>query len=321
MGWHHADQLVKDGRARLIAIYDRSSTAATALADATSSRQSGEAVVVCPGLDQLWNRHDVDGVIICSPTGEHFAQVQQAWLAGWHVLCEKPLTTTSRHLQQLLEDTAAGRLGGRTFTIGYQRRYWSVFRTARQLIVNRTYGDLRAMEMVCCEDWQSTITGTWRDDPAQNPGGFIADAGSHKLDMLQFLTQRRVRWLQAHHWLCGSQVPINTAVFGALDGDLPLSLSFVGYGHRLAEEYTIHCEQADLLIRDQQLFLVQSGTVDELPLTEPHSEPVCGWLDTILDEAENLSPIATASDLAAITTAIEQSHATGLAVQVGRLDG
>src|SRR5579863_2398699 len=44
----------------------------------------------------------VDAVVIATPTGTHYRLVRDALLAGKHVLCEKPLCTSSREARELV---------------------------------------------------------------------------------------------------------------------------------------------------------------------------------------------------------------------------
>jgi predicted dehydrogenase len=45
----------------------------------------------------------VDAIVIATPTATHFSLVRAALLAGKHVLCEKPLCTSSREAQELVD--------------------------------------------------------------------------------------------------------------------------------------------------------------------------------------------------------------------------
>ena len=59
---------------------------------------------------------EIDAVIIATPTATHFQLCRQAIQAGKHVLCEKPLCTTAREANELLELAEAG---NRTLMTGH----------------------------------------------------------------------------------------------------------------------------------------------------------------------------------------------------------
>jgi predicted dehydrogenase len=256
---------------------------------------------------------------LCTPTSQHYEQVLAAWEQGWHVLCEKPLATTAEHIRQLLQTTAAGRQRGQVFAVAYQRRHSALFRTLRREVLSSLWGPLQAVSLHCVEDWQSTITGTWRDDPQQNPGGFLADAGSHKLDLLSYLTGQPPEKVFARGWTCGSRVNILTSVSAVLQSGVPVTMDFIGQAQRLAEDWSLHCAQADLICRDERLWLGRHGRLEELPVDEPESSPVQAFLDVILQSAENMAPPECAWPVWQWTQAIAASSREAREVVVAQL--
>lgn len=53
-------------------------------------------------LDDMLGDEDLDWIYVCSPNSVHYEQSKKALLAGKHVLCEKPFTTTSEELKELI---------------------------------------------------------------------------------------------------------------------------------------------------------------------------------------------------------------------------
>ena len=53
-------------------------------------------------LDDMLKNEDLDWIYVCSPNSLHYEHSKQALLAGKHVLCEKPFTTTSAQLKELI---------------------------------------------------------------------------------------------------------------------------------------------------------------------------------------------------------------------------
>ncbi len=175
---------------------------------------------------------------------------------------------------------------------------------------------MRAIASHNVEDWESTIIGTWRDDPAQNPGGFITDAGSHKLDMLFYVTGLAPREVYARTQLSSSHVEIVASVSALFDGDVTATIDFIGHAQYLGEDLQIHCERADLLLRHGSLWIGANGTMQPLLIDEPESTPVAAWLDTILNGAEDRSPPEAALPVYDLTQAILASGRTGMPVVV-----
>jgi predicted dehydrogenase len=311
MGRHHGELIARDGRARVVAAFDPVAEAAGRLV----AELAPQADVAATWEDVL-RRDDVDGVILCTPTAEHFPQCRAALERGWHVLCEKPLARTADEIQTLIELGQRQRERGKVFAVGYQRRHWGTFRTLRRLVQSGVYGPVRAVSLHAVEDWQSTIAGTWRDDPDLNPGGFVGDAGSHKLDCLGYITGLSPREVFARSDRRGSRVEIAVSVSAVAGDDVPVTMDFVGDGHRLAEDWHIHLRDADLILRDNALFVVENGEQRPLPVTEPHNEPVTAWLDSITNGAENLAPPECAWPVWQWTSAIRDSARMGKCVRV-----
>ncbi|MEX0726704.1 MAG: Gfo/Idh/MocA family oxidoreductase [Planctomycetaceae bacterium] len=309
MGRWHAERLRDDGRGVVTALVDPSRETAIRL----QHDFSPTGHVYDDFAEFLAAENDVDAVVICTPTPDHFPQIRGCRSRGWHVLCEKPLAHTRDEIVTLIEECNAG---GPILSVGYQRRYSSLFRTLRREVRSGKWGRIRAITSHNVENWQQTIGGTWRDNPAINRGGFIGDAGSHKLDMLFFLTGLKPISVTAHTDRCGSHVEIAAGVLARLEGDIPLMIDFIGHAQYLGEDLHIHCEHADLMIRDNKFFVGENGEVRELLCDEPNSNPAAGFLDEILEGADPVAPPECALPVFDMTTAILESSRMGETVRL-----
>ena len=114
------------------------------------------------------------------------------------VLCEKPLAQDEDGDHRA--DVRGPPVGNAASALPTSGGSWPMYRTLRQLVRSGQFGPVRAVMSHNIENWQQTIAGTWRDDPQSNPGGFIGDAGSHKIDAVFFVTgldaDRRLRPLR-----------------------------------------------------------------------------------------------------------------------------
>src|SRR5207249_2486978 len=130
-----------------------------------------------------------------------------------------------------------------------------LYRTLRREVQSGRYGAVQSVTTHNSERWQQTIAGTWRDDPQVNPGGFLGDAGSHKIDMLFHVTGLQPVEVFAHTDRCGSGVQIVTTISGRWSGDVSLSMNLIGNAQHWREDFQIHCAEADLAIRDNRLWI------------------------------------------------------------------
>ena len=302
MGRHHAQILIADGRAEIVALLDAHTPIAAAMqADVCQSAQ------ICHDLDHLVSLDQVDAAIICTPTAEHHRQAAACLDRDWHLLCEKPLAGNRIEILDLIGRGETARAKGRVFSLGYQRRHTALYRTIRREVRSGRWGAVRAIVSHNVENWQSTITGTWRDDPQQNSGGFITDAGSHKLDSIFYITGLTPREAFARSQTWGSHVEIVTSVSALLSDNVTATIDFIGHAQYLGEDLNIHCERADLMIRHGELWMAREGHMERLPVDEPESTPVNGFLDSILLGAGELSPPSAALPVFDLTQAILES--------------
>ncbi len=101
--------------------------------------------------------------------------------------------------------------------------------------------------------------------PAKNPGGFIGDAGSHKIESLsssRIRADERLRPLA--NW--GSHVETSGSVSALLAGTIPLTMDFVGHAQHFSEILAIHCQRGDLTLREGEIWIGQNGPAERLCL-------------------------------------------------------
>lgn len=308
MGRWHAERLREDGRGIITACIDPSLDAAQRL----QQEFAPSANLYTDFATFIEIEQNVDAVIIGTPTPDHFVQVRNSRSRGWHALCEKPLAHTRDEILTLIDESRTGP----RLSVGYQRRHWSIFRTLRREVQSGRWGRIRAVTSHNVENWQQTIGGTWRDDPAINRGGFIGDAGSHKLDMLFWITDLKPISVTACTDRCGSGVETTGGVLATLEGSIPLVMDFIGNAQYLSEDLHIHCERADVMIRDGRLFVGEHGKVREIASDEPDSVPVRGFLDELLTGVAPIAPPECALPVFDMTTAILESSRTKTTVRL-----
>ncbi len=135
----------------------------------------------------------IEVVAIVTPNDQH-APVAEAFLkAGIHVICDKPVTTTSRDAKRL---AALARKHGRIFAVTYNYSGYPMVRHARQMVQEGRLGDIRVVQVEYAQDWLTEpleATGQkqagWRTDPARSgAGGCIGDIGTHAYQLAGHVT-------------------------------------------------------------------------------------------------------------------------------------
>jgi predicted dehydrogenase len=133
--------------------------------------------------ERMLENEALDAVLVGTPHTLHYDQVVAALERGLHVYCDKPLTTSLPHAQDLVERVETT---DRTLMVGYQRHLNTAFRRARE----RWAGDLEPQWMTAeiTQDWADRFEDAWRTDPDLSGGGYLYDTGSHLLDGLLWTT-------------------------------------------------------------------------------------------------------------------------------------
>lgn len=116
--------------------------------------------------------------------------------SGRHVVCEKPLAMTAVETAELVEVAAtAGRVNAANFNI----RFYPVNQHAHDFVAGDGVGDVRLVTGRYFQDWLFLETDwNWRLRPER--GGTlraVGDIGSHWLDLMAFVTGRRVEAVMA----------------------------------------------------------------------------------------------------------------------------
>ena len=139
---------------------------------------------------------DVGVVHVTTPNHLHHAQVSAAFAAGKHVVCEKPLATTSAESAELLE---LARRSGLVHCTNFNIRFYPIVQQLRALVRDGALGSLWNVHGGYLQDWLALPTDwNWRLEPEK--GGelrAVGDIGSHWLDLVEFVTGLRVVELAA----------------------------------------------------------------------------------------------------------------------------
>jgi predicted dehydrogenase len=130
------------------------------------------------------------------------APVARAFLeAGIHVICDKPVTTTSadaRMLKALAEER------GLIFAVTHNYSAYPMVRHAQQMVREGALGQVRIVQVEYAQDWLAepleqggNKQASWRTDPAKSGGGAIGDIGSHAWQLADMIVGSPVESLAA----------------------------------------------------------------------------------------------------------------------------
>jgi len=135
----------------------------------------------------------IDFVAITTPNNWHFPIARDCLKAGFHVMCEKPMTMTSKEakqLQGLVEKT------GRVFGLMHNYTGYPMVKLARDMVEKGELGAIRKVIVQYPQGWLATalektgsIQAGWRTDPKQSgAGGCVGDIGTHAANLAEYIT-------------------------------------------------------------------------------------------------------------------------------------
>jgi predicted dehydrogenase len=135
----------------------------------------------------------MEAVAIVTPNHLHHPIARAALQAGFHVICDKPLTTAVAEADELVRLAAETK---RIFAVTYNYSGYPMVRQARAMVERGDIGTLRVLQVEYPQAWLAApleATGqkqaAWRTDPSKSgPGGAIGDIGSHAFHLACFVT-------------------------------------------------------------------------------------------------------------------------------------
>jgi len=144
----------------------------------------------------------IDFVSIVTPNNMHFP-VSKAFLeAGFHVVCEKPMTIS---LEQAQELRGIVKKSGKVFVLTHNYTGYPMAKQAKAMVAAGEIGAVKKVVVEYPQGWllkRIELTGqqqaSWRTDPKQaGPAGCLGDIGSHCANLVHYITGLEIEELCA----------------------------------------------------------------------------------------------------------------------------
>jgi predicted dehydrogenase len=152
----------------------------------------------------------VECVSIVTPNSSHYAIAKAFVGAGFNIVCDKPLVTSSEQAEELVRAVKAS---GVIFGVTYNYTGYPMVKRAAELVREGKIGKIRKVVVEYHQGWLSSkledaaavgpgVGGqkqaSWRTDPSQaGVGRAIGDVGSHAENLISTVTGLRIRSLCA----------------------------------------------------------------------------------------------------------------------------
>ncbi|HEX8849832.1 MAG TPA: Gfo/Idh/MocA family oxidoreductase [Gemmatimonadaceae bacterium] len=177
--------------------------------DAKKSRKQGQELFLDPNRvygsweemvekeRKLPEGERIDFVSIVTPNASHFAIARAFIEAGFHVVCDKPMTTTIEDAEALCKLV---KKHDAVFALTHNYTGYPMVKQARELVRQGKLGKIQKIVAEYSQGWILAVAGMsiWRLDPKHaGISSAIGDIGVHALNLTQYVTGLQLEEIHA----------------------------------------------------------------------------------------------------------------------------
>jgi predicted dehydrogenase len=135
----------------------------------------------------------IDFVSVTTPNHMHFPVAKAAVEAGFHVICDKPLTLTLAEAETLADVVKNSNV---VFAVSHNYTGYPLVRQAREMILSGELGEIQATRAEYIQGWLRTRLeaegqkqAAWRTDPKKSgAAGAFGDIATHAYNLGRYMT-------------------------------------------------------------------------------------------------------------------------------------
>ncbi len=135
---------------------------------------------------------------VLTPNYLHHQMALELLEKGFHVICEKPLTTSLEEAKALQK---AHKKAGTVFALTHTYTGYPMVRQMREMIKSGALGKIHKVDVVYYQGWVNTVihdkdkrSSVWRLDPGKaGISSCMGDIGVHAFNMLEYTTGLKVK--------------------------------------------------------------------------------------------------------------------------------
>jgi predicted dehydrogenase len=139
----------------------------------------------------------IDFVAVTTPNNWHFPIARDFLQAGFHVMCEKPMTLTSDEAKELQKIVKEKKL---VFGLMHNYTGYPMAKLARDMVKKGDLGKIRKVVVQYPQGWLATavekmgsMQASWRTDPKQSgAGGCVGDIGTHAANLAEYISGLKI---------------------------------------------------------------------------------------------------------------------------------
>lgn len=145
------------------------------------------------GENSLPKEERIEVVVIVTPNFLHYSMAKQLIEAGFHVICEKPITNTADEAIELEQLVAKHKV---VFALTHTYTGYPLVRQMKTMIAEGTIGDIQKVDAQYYQGWINPIIhdkekrkSVWRLDPEKaGQSCCMGDIGVHAFNMIEYTT-------------------------------------------------------------------------------------------------------------------------------------
>lgn len=139
----------------------------------------------------------VDFVAVTTPNNWHYRIARDFLEAGFHVMCEKPMTLTAKEALDLEKVVRKTR---KVFGLMHNYTGYPMVKLARDMVNQGDVGAIRKVVVHYTQGWLATpieregqMQASWRTDPKQSGvAGCMGDIGTHAANLAEYITGLKI---------------------------------------------------------------------------------------------------------------------------------
>lgn len=207
IGRVHSTAAVLDNRAALVAgALSSNPEKAKASApdyDIPADRAYGSYQDLIRGESQLPADRRIDFLSVTTPNHTHYDIAKAAVLAGFNVVCDKPMTFDLAQAEDLANVVEKSNV---VFALSHNYTGYPLVRQARQMILAGELGEINAIRSFYIQGWLRTRLelseqkqASWRTDPTKSgAAGCFGDIATHAYNLARYMTGLLPETVSAH---------------------------------------------------------------------------------------------------------------------------
>jgi len=179
VGWigrHRMEALVREDLAQVAAVADPQPEALEAVAELVPQAEQAD------GLEALLE-HELDGIVIATPSALHAEQAVAALERGVAVFCQKPLARDAEETRRVLE---AARAADRLLGVDLSYRQVEALQATKATVRDGEIGLVHSLDLVFHNAYGPDKP--WFTQPKLSGGGCLIDLGTHLVDLALWLS-------------------------------------------------------------------------------------------------------------------------------------